>query len=76
MATTLCVNEGNLLRLSPYHCKLFLFYFNVLKFELQKEWTPPQMFFCEYCVLHILCHNVQRAHDIKCSQKLLELKFW
>ena len=48
---------------------------NVLKFELPYEWTPPQIFFCGYRVLQLLCHNVEGAHDIKFSKKLLELKF-
>ena len=42
---------------------------NVLKFELQNECTPPQVFFCGYRVLQLLCHNVEEAHDIKRSQK-------
>ena len=65
------MNAGKLLRLSTYHCKLFFFYFdlNVLKFELQHEWTPPQIFLCGYRVLQLFCHNVEEAHDIKCSQK-------
>ena len=53
----------------------FYFNLNVLKFELQYEWVSPQKFFCEYCVLQLLCHNVERAHDVKCSQKYLGLKF-
>ena len=47
----------------------FYFNLNVLKFELQYEWTPPQMLLCGYHVLQLFCHNVQGAHDIKCSQK-------
>ena len=42
---------------------------------MQYEWTPPQLFFCRYCVLQLFCHNVERAHEIKCSQKQLEVKF-
>ena len=42
---------------------------DILKFELQYEWTPPQIFFCEYRVLQLLYHNVEGAHDIKCIQK-------
>ena len=38
-----------------------------LKFELQYNWTPPQLFFCWYRVLELFCHNVEEAHDIKCS---------
>ena len=45
-----------------------VFNLNVLKFELQYEWTPPQIFFCGYA-LYNYCHNVEGAHDIKCSQK-------
>ena len=47
----------------------FYFNLNVLKFELQYEWTPPQIFICRYRVLQLLCHNAEEAHDIKCSQK-------
>ena len=54
---------------------VFLFSLNVFKFELQYEWTPPQIFFRGHCALQLFCHNVQGAHDIKCSQKRLELKF-
>ena len=43
---------------------------------MQYEWTPPQLFFCRYCVLQLFCHNVERAHEIKCSQKQLEVKFY
>ena len=64
-----------LLRLSTHHCKLFFSNLNVLKFELQCEWTAPQKFFCGYSVLQLLCRNVERAHNIKCSQEQLELKF-
>ena len=32
--------------------------------------------FYEHRVLQLFCHNVQGAHDIKWSQKQLELKFW
>ena len=51
------------------------FSLNVLKFELQYEWTPPRKIFCGYRILQLFCHNVEGAHDIKCSQKYLELKF-
>ena len=57
------------------HITADCFYFNVLKFELQYEWTPPLIFFCGYRVLQQFCDNVGRAHDIKCIQKQLELKF-
>ena len=53
----------------------FYFNLNVLKFELQYELTPPQIFLCGYRVLQLLCHNVEGAYDIKCSEKWLELKF-
>ena len=46
------------------------FSLNVLKFELQYEWTPPRRIFCGYRVLQLFCHNVEGAHDIKCSQKI------
>ena len=46
-----------------------------MKFELQYELTPPQIFFCGYRVLKLFCHNEEWAHDIKCSQKWLKLKF-
>ena len=42
---------------------------------MQYEWTPPQIFFCGHRALQLFCHNVERDHDIKCSQKQLELKF-
>ena len=42
---------------------------NVLKFELQYEWTPRQS------VSQLHHHIVEGAHDIKCSQKKLGLKF-
>ena len=42
---------------------------DILKFKLQYEWTPPQIFFCRYRVLQLLCHNIEGTHDIKCSQK-------
>ena len=44
-------------------------YFNVLKFESQYKWTPPQIFHCGHRVLQLFCHNVEGAHDIKCGQK-------
>ena len=44
------------------------FNLNALKFELQYEWSLPQMFFSQYRVLQLLCH-IAEAHDIKCSQK-------
>ena len=47
----------------------FYFNINVLKFELQYEWTPPEIFCCGCRVLQTFCHNVEEAHDIKCSQK-------
>ena len=46
-----------------------------MKFELQLELTPPQIFFCGYRILQLFCYNVEGAHDIKCCQKYLELKF-
>ena len=42
---------------------------------MQYEWTPPQIFFCGHRALQLFCHNVEGDHDIKCSQKQLELKF-
>ena len=47
----------------------FYFNFNVLKFELRYEWTPPQIFSSEYRVLQLFCYNVVGALDIKCCQK-------
>ena len=44
------------------------FNLNVLKFELQHDWTPQQKYFCRYRVLQLLCHDVEGAHDIKCSK--------
>ena len=34
---------------------------NVLKFELQYEWTPPKIFFCGHRVSQLFCHNVEGA---------------
>ena len=51
------------------------FILNVLKFELQYEWTPPKILFCGYRILQLLCHTVEGAHDINRSQEWLELKF-
>ena len=48
---------------------VFSFSLNVLKFELQYEWAPPQIFFCGHRVLQLFCHNVGGGHDITCSQK-------
>ena len=48
------VNAAKLLRLSTFHCKMFLFLF---------------LFLCGYRVLQPLCHNVEGTHDIKFSQK-------
>ena len=60
--TLLSGNAGKLLRLSTYHCQLFI-YLNVLKFELQHEWTVPQVFSSGCRVLHLSCHDVEEAHD-------------
>ena len=73
-STNHSVNAEKLLRLNTYHCKPFLFDFNDLKFKLQYEWTPPQMFFLGYCLLQQFCHIEKGAYDIKCSRILLELK--
>ena len=43
----------------------FYFNLNVLKFESQIE-CPPEILICGYLVSQLLCHNVGRAHDIKC----------
>ena len=43
----------------------FYFDLNVLKFELQYEWTASQIFFCRYRVLQLFCHNVEGTHVIK-----------
>ena len=51
---------SKLLRLSTYHCKLFL----------QYEWTPPEIFLGGYRVLQLLCHNVKGPHDINCMSKI------
>ena len=50
-------------------CSPWAPFLNVLKFEFQHAWTPPQIFFCGYRVLQLFCRNVQKAHDINCSQK-------
>ena len=44
-------------------------YITAVCFELQYEWTPPQIFLCGYRVLQLFCRNVEGAYDIKCSQK-------
>ena len=46
-----------------------VFILNVLKFELQYEWTPLQICFCGYRVIQLFCDNVEGAHDIRYSQK-------
>ena len=40
-----------------------------MKFNLQHEWTPQQIFFCGHRVLQLFCHNLAADHTIKCSQK-------
>ena len=40
-----------------------------MKFELQYEWTPPQIFFYGYHVSQLFCHNVEEAHDVKYNKK-------
>ena len=40
---------------------------NILKFELHYEWTPSPVFFCGHQVLQLFSHNLEEAHDIKCS---------
>ena len=52
-----------------------VFILNVLKFELQYEWTPLQICLCGYRVIQLFCDNVEGAHDIRYSQKELEMKF-
>ena len=37
----------------------------MLKFELQYEWTPPQIFFFGHRVLQLFCHNIEGTHHIK-----------
>ena len=44
-------------------------YLKCFNVNLKIQWTRPQMFFCGNGVLQLLCHNVEGAHDIKCSQK-------
>ena len=39
-----------------------------MKFNLQHEWTPQQIFFCGHRVLQLFCHDVEEDHFIKCSQ--------
>ena len=64
------MSAGKPLRLSTHiSANRFYFNLNVLKFELQYEWTPTQIFFCGYHVLQLLCHNGDGGNDIKCSQK-------
>ena len=46
-----------------------------MKFELQYELTPQQIFFRGHRVLQLCCHNVEPAHVIKCNQKQLKRKF-
>ena len=52
-----------------YILNYFYFSLNVSKLELQYEWTPPQICFCEYGVLQLFYHNIEGAHHIKCCQK-------
>ena len=71
-STTQSVNAGKLLRLHigvQITANCFYFDLNDLKFKLQYELTPPQIFFCGYNVLQQFCHNVEGTHNIKCSQK-------
>ena len=44
-STAYSVNAAKLLRLNNVTANCFYFSLNVLKFELQYEWTPPQIFF-------------------------------
>ena len=69
------VNAGNFYGWVHITANCVYFSLNVLKFELHYEWTAPRRFFCGYRILQLFCHNVEGAHDIKCSQKYLELKF-
>ena len=48
---------------------VFLFYLNALMFEFQYEWTPQQIFFCAHCILQMFCHNIEGAHNTKCTEK-------
>ena len=48
----------------PPHHKL-----HILKFKLQYEWTPQQIFFCRHHVLQLFFHNVEADDAIKFSQK-------
>ena len=48
---------------------LYILLQTILKFELQYAWMPPQIFFCGFRVLQLLCHNVEGVHDIKYGQK-------
>ena len=43
--------------------------------QLQCEWTPPQIFFYIYCISQLFYNSVEGPHDIKLSQKQLELRF-
>ena len=58
------------------HITANCFYFNsnVLKFELQYDWTPPQIFFCRHHVSQLFCHNVEGAHDIKWNWNFADFK--
>ena len=48
---------------------VFIFNLNVLKFELQYEWTPSQIFFLWIWRFATIFQYAEGAHDIKCSQK-------
>ena len=54
---------------SPYAAFIFTFHLDILKFKLQYEWTPQQIFFCGHRVLRLVCHNVEADHASKRSPK-------
>ena len=56
--------QGNFYDWVHITANCFCFNLNVLKFKLQYEWTSPQIFFCGYRILQLLCHILKGAHDI------------
>ena len=53
--------QGNFYGSEHSAVNCFYFSLNVLKFELQYEWTPIQIFYGGYCVFELLYHNVEHC---------------
>ena len=43
---------------------VFSFCLYILKFELQYEWTPPQVFFCRSHILQLFYHKVEDPNAV------------